>query len=202
MRGFLRQVKVFSHTRLTTCLGVLAFALLCFGAPSALAENCNAPPGTSGIDQYCEAIPTPGGSGGGSHHKGPGGGNETQRLSPKTTRTLEHSGAAGATVLALTRTSPSGSGPAVKQAPATNRRHKSSKKHQAASTGQQAPTATPPVQDTTPAANTSFGVGNSVSGSLGAGFIAVLAGIGLMLGGLAWFGRRRGTPGEPAQSES
>lgn len=198
MRGFLCQVKVFSHTRLTTCLGVLAFALLSFGPSSALAESCNAPPGTSGIDQYCEAIPTPGGSGGSRHkaHKGQGGGSKTQRLSPSTTQTLEHSGAAGATVLALTGTKTSAP---VKKAPASHPRHKSSKKHQAAGSGQSAaPSTTPPVQDTTPAANTSFGVGSSVSGSLGAGFIAVLAVIGLLLGALAWFGRRRSEPGEPA----
>jgi hypothetical protein len=199
MRGFLLQVKVFRHTQPTTCLGLVAFALLCVGAPSAMAENCNAPPGTSGIDQYCEAIPSPGGSGGSHHgHKGQGGGGNTQHLSPSTTQTLEHSGAAGATVLALTGAGTST--PPAKKAPSSQRRHKSSKQHQAAAGGQKTPAGTPAVQDTTPAADTSFGVGSSVSGSLGAGFIAVLAGIGLLLAALAWLGRRRAAPGEPARS--
>lgn len=39
----------------------------------ATAQSCQAPPGTAGIDQYCESIPGAGGNQG--HPNGPGGGN-------------------------------------------------------------------------------------------------------------------------------
>jgi hypothetical protein len=178
--------------RLTTCLGLASLALLCFGAPSALAENCNAPPGTSGIDQYCESIPTPGGSGGGSHHHA--GANKVRHLSPSTTKTLQQSGAAGATVLALT-------GSAGTQAPAPAKKPAHKRKgatHKPATTPQKSAGATPAAKDTTPAAKTSFDAGNSVGGSLGVGFIVVLVAIGLLMGALAWFGRRRAEPGASA----
>jgi hypothetical protein len=196
LRGFLRQVKVFSHTRLTTCLGLLCFALLAFVAPSAMAESCNAPPGTSGIDQYCETIPTPG-HGGGSHHKGDG--SKTRHLSPATTQTLKQSGASGAAVLALTGAAGDDTAAPAKKELA-KRHHRKSHKG-SGSTHAPSTTATPaPVRDTTPAADTSFSAGNSISGSLGGGLIGLLAAVAGVFGLVAWFGRRRPDPGASAES--
>jgi hypothetical protein len=184
--------------RLTTCLGLLSFALVAlFAAPSAMADNCNAPPGTSGIDQYCESIPTPGGASGGSHHGGGGSGHNGggKTISPKTTQTLQQAGPAGATVLALTGSNTNSADTAAPAKAKLNaKRHKSSHKRHAATGSQQTAPATPApaAQDTVQAANTSFSVGNSVGGSLGAGFLIILVVIALLLGVLAWFGRRRG----------
>jgi hypothetical protein len=181
--------------RLTTCLGLASFALLCFGAPSALAENCNAPPGTSGIDQYCESIPTPGGSGG-SHKHGDAG--KARHLSPSTTKTLQQSGAAGAAVLALTGSAGTPASAPAKKPAARSRHHRKGAAHKPATTPQKSAGAGPAAQDPTPAAKTSFDAGNSVGGSLGVGFIVVLVAIGLLMGALAWFGRRRAEPGASA----
>jgi hypothetical protein len=188
---FLRQVNVFSHKRLTACLGFAVLALLAFVAPPAMAESCNAPPGTSGIVQYCESIPSPAGAGGGGKHSG-GGGSDTHKLSPATTKKLQQSGDAGDTVLALTKSSPlvsSDTAAPAKQKLAT--RHHKTRHEQSSSTQSTTPTQTPAVsRDTTPAAKTSFGVGDSLSGSLGAGFLVLLIVIAGLFGFLAWLSRR------------
>ncbi|HEY7376034.1 MAG TPA: hypothetical protein VIF57_27990, partial [Polyangia bacterium] len=201
LRGIQRQVKIFSHMRLTTCLGLLSFALIAlFAAPSAMADNCNAPPGTSGIDQYCESIPTPGGAGGGSHHggggggSGSGGGGKSDRLSPKTTQTLKQAGAAGAAVLALTNSNTNSADTAAPAKAKVNAHRQKASKHKSSSTTTQTttPSTTPPAaQDTVQAKNTSFSAGNSIGGALGIGFLLILAAIALLLGALAWLGRRR-----------
>src|SRR3954447_1558052 len=46
--------------RLTTSLVLVALAAALAAAPAS-AQSCKAPPGMSAIDQYCEAIPSPGG---------------------------------------------------------------------------------------------------------------------------------------------
>jgi hypothetical protein len=77
---------------------------------SASAQSCQAPPGTSGIDQYCEAIPGPG------HNQGRGdrGGaaNETTgRPVPRSARrSLQTAGKDGAALLQLTGKSPAQKG--------------------------------------------------------------------------------------------
>ena len=40
---------------------VLSCALLCLAPTAAAQKQCEAPPGTSAIDQYCETVPTAGG---------------------------------------------------------------------------------------------------------------------------------------------
>jgi hypothetical protein len=181
--------------RLMTCVALLLFAL---GAPSAMAETCNAPPGTSGIDQYCEALPGAGGNGGSNHHDGGkgGGGHKPDRVSPKTTDTLRQHGADGAAVLSLANSVDSPAVPAAqtetKPAPAKHHKSKSHKSEQQPQTTTRQPTKPSPGPiSAAPASNPVSAVGDSFSSSLGGGFIALLAGIAVVLAVLAWLGRRR-----------
>jgi hypothetical protein len=182
----------FRHTRLTICLGIAFFALL---APRALASaaNCAAPPGTSGIDQYCEVLPAPGGSG--SHHNGGGKNHSTpvNRVPAATRKQLQKQGDAGAAVLSLTQSapaSPANSTPAP-QAPATTQH--SHHRHRATGSQPSSPTpeANPTQAPAAPASNPAAAVGNSFGGSLGAAFIVLLVGIAVVMAGAAWLGRRR-----------
>jgi hypothetical protein len=185
-----------------TCTGLVLFAL--FAPSAASAETCNAPPGTSGIDQYCESLPSPGGSGGGSHHGG-GGGNGPKHVSPDAAKTLEHSGSAGQAVLNLASQSDAPavtSTPAQSTPPATQKKtHR--KHHQAASQQDKttpATTSTPQRIDpgppsSAPASNPAAAVGSSLGGPAGAGFLALLAAITAVFALIAWRGRRRPEPG-------
>src|SRR4051812_43285616 len=88
--------------RLTTSLVLVALAAALAAAPAS-AQSCKAPPGMSAIDQYCEAIPSPGGDRGNT---------DTDRgglpLSQATLRALERRGETGKAIIAL-------SGAAAKQ---------------------------------------------------------------------------------------
>lgn len=175
-----------------------------------MAENCNAPPGTSGIDQYCESLPSPGGAGGGSHHGGGGsggGGNKVHHVSPGTTQTLQNSGAAGHAVLDLTQQSdaPAVTTPAQTTTPAPVKKHHAAKHHAATTQDNKTPATTstphqvnPGPSSSAPASNPAAAVGNSFGGSAGAGFLALLAAITVVFAGLAWRGRRRPEPGSPS----
>jgi hypothetical protein len=71
-------------------------ALLCvmLAEPAFAQRDCQAPPGRSGLDQYCESVP------GATGDSGPGAGGDTGRdLSPSTRQRLERSGAAGQALL-------------------------------------------------------------------------------------------------------
>lgn len=196
------KVTTFRHSRTTTCLGLLVFALLASSARAA--DNCVAPPGTSGIDQYCEALPNAGGTGGSNHHGGGGGGTKSHPLSSATTKVLQHQGAAGAGVLALSQSSPAppaspAQGRGTKStgsARGTSHHRSGGHPRQGTGTPQQAVSAKPA---SAPASNPAAAVGKSISGSaLGGGFIALLAAIGVVLAALAWAGRRRGPGSEAA----
>ncbi len=194
MIRFSRQLRTFRHTLLTACVGFVAFALL---SPSAMAaDNCTAPPGTSGLDQYCEALPSPGGT----HHRGGGGGgggsSKHDSIPPATVKQLQRSGAAGAAVLALSGSAPasgssqggSGTSGAVKH---HARRHHGQSQGRPAPGSQVSASVDTSTHGSAPASNPAAAVGNSVSGSLGAGFFGLLAGIAVLLGALAWIARRR-----------
>jgi cell division septation protein DedD len=190
--------------RLTACLGILFFVLLAPGAMAA--DNCQAPPGTSGIDEYCEALPTPGGSG--SHHGGGGngGGQKKDRVPAGTRKALQKQGDNGAAVLALTQnapTAPTGTTQSSTPAPTTTTHHTQTKHHSQAAGGSSqtsgsatAAQSTPRTNATpapaAPASNPASAVGDSFGGSLGAGFLALLAGIAVVMALVAWLGRRRG----------
>jgi hypothetical protein len=81
--------------RLTLCAGLTCVFGLAF-APAATAQKCQAPPGTSGIDQYCESIP------GTSGDRGTGDRPDSGPPIPRSTRAvLERRGAAGRGILSL-----------------------------------------------------------------------------------------------------
>jgi hypothetical protein len=179
---------------------MLFFVLLAPGAMAA--DNCAAPPGTSGIDEYCEALPAPGGTG--SHHSGGGHGGQKDKVPATTRKALQKQGDDGAAVLALTQnapTAPSGTSQASTPAPATT--HHAQRKHHAQAGGGSSQTSgttatqsTPQTNATpapaAPASNPASAVGDSFGGSLGAGFLALLAGIAVVMALVAWLGRRRG----------
>jgi hypothetical protein len=183
--------------RLTACLGILFFVLLAPGAMAA--DNCAAPPGTSGIDEYCEVLPAPGGTG--SHHGGSGhGGQKKDQVPPSTRKALQKQGDNGAAVLALTQnapTAPTGTTQSSTPAPTTTTHHSKSKDHsQAGGSTTSAPSTSSQTNATpapaAPASNPASAVGNSLGGSLGAGFLALLAGLAVVMALVAWLGRRRG----------
>ena len=181
---------------MTICLGLLGLALL--ARPAMAADNCVAPPGTSGIDQYCEALPSPGGN---SHHGSKGGGaSGGSKLPSATKRALARQGAVGAAVLAISRQGDVQSAQAGVQTPA--RRTGGSKKHPAThsrpthsrTTHHEA--AAPANIPAAPASNPVSAVGNSVS--VGGGLVAALLATGAVLALLAWVGWRRRSSAGPA----
>jgi hypothetical protein len=175
-----------------TCLGLLVLALT---ARPALADNCTAPPGTSGIDQYCETLPSPGGS----SHQGPNGGSGHKsggsNLPSATRKALSNQGAAGAGVLALTKQSdvqvPSSQGGS--QASSSPAGHSKKTKHSSSTThrstqDQTTSKATPASIPAAPASNPVSAVGKSLSGDGGL-LLALVIAAGL-LGLLGWAARR------------
>jgi hypothetical protein len=197
-------VLTFRHKQPTTCLGLVLFALCALGffaQPSLAAENCTAPPGTSGLDQYCESLPGAGGTN--SHHKG-GGGGGAKHVSNTTSKALKSKGADGAAVLSLTQsgsaTVPAQTTPAKKKAAAHHRaRHKT-----AGSTPQTtAPApATPqrvapgPPAPPAPSNNPFSAVSSAVGGN--SGYTWAILGLGALLAVIAVAGRRRsGGEGRP-----
>ena len=174
------------------CLACIVFALLPSGA-SATADNCNAPPGTSGIDQYCEVLPGAGGTNGTHHKKKP-----ATHVSPQVTKDLQRQGSAGAAILQLTQQS----GAATVTTPpkvTTVKRHKTRHKKKAAATTPSSSNTTPPSSNTdnttrsAPANDPVSAVGNAVSvgSGVGAGFVWVMVGIGLVFGAMTWISYRR-----------
>src|SRR5712692_5693301 len=89
---------------LALAIGVLVGPLPAQAAPT----NCQAPPGTSGIDQYCETVPAAGGDQG-TRGGGHGGGRLGDSLPRHTAAALRHSGGAGKAILGLSTGSGQGS---------------------------------------------------------------------------------------------
>lgn len=92
----------------------LVVALLTLTASPALAQTCEAPPGSAAVDQYCEAIPEGSGSqsgadfqrsAGSSSSDGTSGSGTGSGLSDDTARELRAAGSAGAAVEQLSRAS-------------------------------------------------------------------------------------------------
>ena len=79
---------------LAACVALLCLIL---AEPAFGQRDCQAPPGRSGLDQYCETLP------GATGDRSPGSGGGTGRdVSPSTRQRLERSGAAGQALLGLT----------------------------------------------------------------------------------------------------
>jgi cobalamin biosynthesis Mg chelatase CobN len=181
--------------------GLVVFALLIPASASAAPVNCQAPAGTSGIDQYCEVLPGAGGSGS-NHHK------KKKHVSSQVQQKLQSQGSDGAAILQLTQSS--GAADAQTTTPAPIAKHKATpKKKSSAAPTTSTPATTTPAQ-TTPQAqsegpspgNDPFSaVGNSFSSSTGisGGFAWVLVGILLVFVAMAWISYR-GRGREPEAS--
>src|SRR3954447_848349 len=83
------------YRRLTTSLVLVALAAALSAAPAS-AQSCKAPPGMSAIDQYCEAIPSPGGDRGSTAPDRGG-----APIPPAARRALAKAGPNGQAMLAL-----------------------------------------------------------------------------------------------------
>jgi len=85
--------RLIRHHVAVACVALLA--LLATAPPAAAQERrCEAPPGRSGIEQYCESLPQAGGPQG-------GGGDESSGVDRGTADRLRSAGADGAAVLGL-----------------------------------------------------------------------------------------------------
>jgi hypothetical protein len=102
------EARTFSHTLRTLLAGLVCAAA---AAPAAAtAQDCQAPPGMSGIDQYCESVPDARGQRGAGEPGGRGqrdaeerGGNGARVVSKRTARALRERGHQGEAVLAFVR---------------------------------------------------------------------------------------------------
>src|SRR4051794_2623443 len=83
------------YRRLKTSLVLVALAAAITAAPAS-AQSCKAPPGMSAIDQYCEAIPSPGGERGNTDSDRGG-----VPIPAAASRALERRGTDGKAILAL-----------------------------------------------------------------------------------------------------
>jgi hypothetical protein len=206
-------VLTFRQKQPTTCLGLVVFALCALGffaQPSLAAENCTAPPGTSGLDQYCESIP---GAGGTNSHHNNGGGGGAKHVSRNTTKALKSKGADGAAVLSLAQT-----GSATVQAdttpPASTKKKAAAVHHRAThhkkggatpSSGSSSPAAPQhvaagPAAPAAPSNNPLSAVGSAVGGN--SAYTWVIIGLGALLAALALGARRRSSGGEAAAESS
>jgi hypothetical protein len=187
--------------RQIACPALVVFALLLPASAFAAPVNCQAPAGTSGIDQYCEVLPGAGGTGS-NHHK------QKKHVSQQVQQKLQSQGSDGAAILQLTQSSGAADAQTqtttvvVKKPKAKHKKQSSVTPSTPAPTTQTpAPRTTPQVQSEGPApANNPFSaVGNSFSSSTGisGGFAWVLIGIGLIFVAMAWVSYR-GRNREPA----
>jgi hypothetical protein len=193
-------VKTFRHTRPTTFTGLGGLLglllLLLFVQPALAAESCTAPPGTSGLDQYCEALPGAGGTNSHHHGGGGGGGSNKAKLPQSTTKALQTHGAAGAAILALTK-----SGGVSTSAPTKPAKRVHHRAHHKGAATPQAPVAQNTVDPGPPAPpapsnNPASAVGSALG--VGSGLLWALLGVGLVFALLAWLIRRRGGEDRPA----
>jgi hypothetical protein len=181
-----------SAFRLTLAVVALAVGVLVGPLPAQAAPaNCVAPPGTSGIDQYCETVPAAsgdqgtrgGGGGSGSGQSGRVGGNVSRR----TAAALRSSGTGGKAILGLS----TGSGQRSTQASsaAKGQTGTASKKHGAAqgSQGKQAPAPAGRSDNPLEAIRSAVTAGTSA----GPGFVWILVVLGAIMAGLGWLRYRR-----------
>ena len=155
--------------------------------------NCQAPPGTSGLDQYCETVPTAGGdqgtSGGGGGSSGHSGhsGSVGGSVSRRTATALRDSGATGKAILGLS----TGSGQASGSTGSSSGTAKGAagQKHGTAQASQG-------YQSTAPAArsdNPLEAIRSAVTAgtSAGPGFVWILIVLGAIMAGIGWLRYRR-----------
>jgi hypothetical protein len=169
---------------LALATGVLVGPLPAQAAP----VNCEAPPGTSGIDQYCETVPAAGGDQGTR-----GGGHSGRRLGDSlprhTAAALRRSGGAGKAILGLSTGSGQGSNTG-------NRGGNAAKGSTGA--GSHGRSTAHGSQFTAPAGrsdNPLQAIRSAVTsgGSAGPGFVWILVILGAIMAGLGWLRYRRST---------
>lgn len=183
-------MQISSHTCKIAFLGaLLACALVAQPAgASSSSTTCQAPPGTSAIDQYCEALPAPGGSSG--HHK-----KHSHPVSNSTTKALEKQGPAGQAVLNLANSSGDAGTPAVVK-------HKAVKRHRHHKQQASTPASNPPAVTNAkavshalpaPGSNPVSAVGSAIGtgSSTGAVLVWLLVALAVVMGGTALIGYRR-----------
>lgn len=170
-------------------------------APSAALAGsswCEAPPGSAGVDQYCEAIPTAGGrqTPHSSGSTGSGG-----SVSKKTAAQLQQGGADGAAVLNLASNANSGSSSSSASHKASGTSGHKRSKHAAATPTSSGPGGGAPKL---PSADPVRAVSASVTGggTVGSGFVWGLVAATVLLGGVWWTGFRRRSTGDPADSSA
>jgi hypothetical protein len=153
-----------SMARLIVALVLLAGLL---PAASASAQDCQAPPGTAAIDQYCETIPAAGGD------RGTGERRASVPLSAATVRKLRNSGEQGEALLRQLGRNP------AKRDRGTKSPAPSAPTHAAGA----------------PSNNPLDAVSSALSSgpTLGGGFIAALLGVTLLMLTWGWIAYRRRT---------
>jgi len=159
-------VRLTQTPRAALLLPILAALLLALPGASALsAESCEAPPGTSGSEQYCETLPA-----GGGDRQSTGGPGAARSFDRRTQAELGRSGRDGRGVLTL----PAG-GESRDPAPAGER----------SGSGRRS--------DSEPPGSPIGSLGSALESgsSAGAGFVWLLLGAGLAMAGIAWWRYRR-----------
>jgi hypothetical protein len=142
---------------------------------TALAQDCVAPPGTAGIDQYCETVPSAGGDqGAGSKSRSPA------PVSGKTVSTLERSGEDGKALNRFLGQDPGASAGKRGRKPSAGERRQES----ASLDGQ---TADEPSSNPLAAVRSAVGSGDTV----GSGFVWTMLAITLLMAAVAWVRYRR-----------
>jgi hypothetical protein len=162
----------------------LAFVTLLLAAvlvPSAAAENCDAPPGTAAVDQYCENVPSASGPGSDSGSiPGP-------KVRRTVTRALQRSGDAGAQLDRFL---------GAKSSQSDARSARRAARHPIASGDTE--DLRPPSHGRSPAHSSTdplSAVQSAVSAGadVGSGFVWLLLALGLVITGAAWLRYRRGS---------
>jgi hypothetical protein len=162
--------------------GAACLVALLGAAGPASAARCKAPPGTSAIDQYCEAFPTAGGS---TDTEERGGSRLQGRLSPGTAKAFAKAGSDGRTLLDL----PAAAG-SSRTKPGTST---GNGRNSRARPGQPGENANRGTADGAPSSNPFRAVRSAVQSgtTLGGEFVWILIAIALALVAVAWVRYRR-----------
>lgn len=183
-----------SAFRLALAVAALAAGVLVGPLPAQAAPvNCQAPPGTSGIDQYCETVPTAGGdqgtSGGGGGSSGHSGhsGSVGGSVSRRTATALRDSGATGKAILGLS----TGSGQASGSTGSSSGTAKGAagQKHGTAQASQGYQSKAPAARSDNPLEAIRSAV--TAGTSAGPGFVWILIVLGAIMAGIGWLRYRR-----------
>jgi hypothetical protein len=164
----LHEIPTFRQIKIACCVGLACVAAL-IAAPASRAQSCQAPPGTSGIEQYCESIPGAGGE------RGPGDRSPSGKSVPAGTKRFLERRSAGEQILRLAG---SGGGRGRNRAPSDGRR----------GAGPAVPERAAPAPSASPLTAIAHALGPD-SGADPA-FYWLLVALALLLGGLGWMGRQ------------